>query len=188
MKVFTTSKDNQDSLKIALVQGDSGLVQDSDPIGEFVFRGIHPAPKGQARVEAIFIINEEGILSVTARDPDTGAEQKSVLAVSSTMQRTYHQDLIKPKKPVPKKEAQKIITHTVTKEKKLKAAQAPPKPAPAKPTPAKPTRPPTPPLPKKPARPGLMDRIKSWFKGSGKKAPAKKSPAKKGPGKKGSQV
>jgi molecular chaperone DnaK len=33
MKVFTTSKDNQDSLKIALVQGDSGLVQDSDPIG-----------------------------------------------------------------------------------------------------------------------------------------------------------
>jgi hypothetical protein len=127
-------------------------------------------------VEAVFIINEEGILSLTARDPDTGTEQKSVLAVSSTMQRTYHQDLIKPKKPAPEKEAQKVITHTVTKEKKLKAAQAPPKPAPAKPAPAKPTPPkpptpppPPPPRPAKPARPGLMDRIKSWFKGPGKK-------------------
>ena len=127
MKVFTTSKDNQDSLKIKLVQGDSGKVDDSEMIGEFVFRGIHPAKKGKAKVEVIFKINNEGILSVTARDPDTGVEQSSVLKVSSTMQRTFKKDLIQHQKPVIKKQnTKKVVSASVTREKKLTSAAAKP--------------------------------------------------------------
>ncbi|HUT51951.1 MAG TPA: Hsp70 family protein, partial [bacterium] len=181
MKVFTTSKDNQDSLKVQLVQGDSEKVDECEPIGEFVFRGIHPAAKGKARVEMVFTINSEGLLSLSARDPDTGVEQSGVLTVSDTVQKTYHQDLIQPKKPVEKKEAQKVITRTVTQEKKLKAAEAPtPKPVPSSPsapnasarkgTPAPAQKaaapPPRPAKPAKPARPagkGLFARIRGWF-------------------------
>ncbi len=130
MKVFTTSRDNQDSLKIKVVQGDTDQVAKSEIIGDFVFRGIHPAAKGQAKVEVIFTINMEGILQVTARDPDTGVEQSGTLQVSSTMQKTFKKDLIQPKKPAPKKEVQKVIGSTVTREKKISAPTPPPKAAP----------------------------------------------------------
>ncbi|MFO8057316.1 MAG: Hsp70 family protein [bacterium] len=123
MKVFTTSRDNQESLKIKLMQGDSENAEDCEPIGEFVFRGIHPAPKGKARVEALFQMNNEGILSVTARDPDTGVEQSGELKVASTLQKTYRKDLIQPKKPAAQKEAQKTVTRTVTRERTFKSTQ-----------------------------------------------------------------
>ena len=79
----------------------------------------------------MFTLTNEGILQVTARDPDTGVEQSSVLAVSSTLQKTFKEDLIQIKKPAPKKEAQKVITRTVTREVKFKAAEATPSPAPS---------------------------------------------------------
>jgi len=192
MKVFTTSKDNQDSLKIKMVQGDSENAKECEPIGEFVFRGIHPAPKGQAKVEVVFTIDAEGILSVAATDPDSGVEQSGVLLVTSTMQKTFKKDLIQPKKPMAEKKAQQVIGNTVTREKKYAGsaeqpkpeAKQPEKPAPAKkpeaqkpapqqkPAPPKPAGTPPPPKPKKPqkpAKPGLLDRIKGLFKRPGKK-------------------
>lgn len=182
-KVFTTSTDNQDSLRISLVQGDSENVSECERIGDFVFRGIHPAPKGKARVEVIFNLDSEGILAVDARDPDTGIEQSGMLKVSSTLQKTFKQDLIAPKKPVPKKEAQQVIGQTVTREKKLQAATAPPKPAapppqpqqkpPPKPAPRAPTPPrpaPRPARPAKPQQPGFIEKIKGLFSRFGKKS------------------
>jgi len=121
MKVFTTSKDNQDTLKIKVVQGDSEKADECEVIGDFVFRGIHPAPKGKARVEVIFNMNNEGILSVTAKDPDTGVEQSGMLLVTAAGEHHFHSDLIQHRQPVATKEAQKVITRTVTRETKLKA-------------------------------------------------------------------
>lgn len=163
MKVFTTSKDNQDSLKIKVVQGDSEKVDQCELIGDFVFRGIHAAPKGQAKVEVIFKINNEGILAVTGRDPDTGAEQSGVLKVSSGLDKGRHHELIQPKKPVPKKEVKKVITTSVTREKKLKAGIATPAPAQATPAPVNPTPPPPKPKPREPVEEGLFSRIKKWL-------------------------
>jgi len=128
-KVFTTSKDNQDSLKIKLVQGDSDKASECESIGEFTFRGIHPAPKGKAKVEVVFKIDAEGILHLTAKDPDTGTEQTGMLQMSGTIQKTFKKDLIKKKAPVAKKESKKVISTSVTREKKITA----PKPTDSKP-------------------------------------------------------
>ncbi len=126
MKAFTTSRDNQKSLKLKLLQGDSIEAKDNEIIGELVFSGIRPAPKGKAKVEVLFNISQEGILSLSARDSDTGLEQESQLKIENDRHKVRHPELITPKKPVEKKEAEKLITRTVTKEVKLKAATAPP--------------------------------------------------------------
>jgi len=187
MKVFTTSKDGQDSLKIRVVQGDSENAAECELIGDFVFRGIHPAPKGQAKVEAVFNIDSEGILSLAARDPDTGVEQTGVLHVSSSMQRTFKTDLIQPKKFEPKKQAPQVIGGAVTRERKLKTPPPEPEPektpAPAQKPAARPQQPAqkaaTPAAGKRPApgpaaarrgkkpvppKPSLMQRFLLWLK------------------------
>lgn len=125
LKVFTTSKDNQDSLKLTMIQGDPNNVEEWHPIGEFNFTGIRQAPKGQAKVEVKFYISPEGILSLTARDPDTGVEQKSTIKVESGLTKIRHKDLITLKKPLVEKPAEKLITRTVVKEVKLKSGQTP---------------------------------------------------------------
>jgi len=187
LKTFTTSKDNQDTLKIKVVQGDSEKVADCELIGDFIFRGIHPAPKGKARVEVIFSISNEGILSVTAHDPDTGVEQTGVLQVTSSTEHHFRQDLIQHRQPAILKETQKVITQAVVREKKLKTAEPAPAPGPAAPAPAskgssgpspagkadtgprtavKTTTPPKPVKPPKPPKPGLFVRLQRWLKKS----------------------
>jgi molecular chaperone DnaK len=187
LKTFTTSKDNQDTLKIKVIQGDSEKVADCELIGDFIFRGIHPAPKGKARVEVIFSISNEGILSVTAHDPDTGVEQTGVLQVTSSTEHHFRQDLIQHRQPAILKETQKVITQAVVREKKLKTAEPAPAPGPAAPAPAskgssgpspagkadtgprtavKTTTPPKPVKPPKPPKPGLFVRLQRWLKKS----------------------
>jgi molecular chaperone DnaK len=182
LKIFTTSKDNQDTLKIKLVQGDSEKVDECEAIGDFVFRGIHPAPKGMAKVEATFIINNEGILHITARDPDSGVEQTGTLQVSDCGARTFKHQI--EKKEPPKKEAQKVITSSVTREVKLNLPTPPPKPPDKKAAsksgpqtpitgPGAPAKPITAPRPEHPKpvyqpKPGLLDRIKAFFAGKKK--------------------
>ncbi len=167
-KVFTTFKDNQETLKIKLVQGDSSDASECESIGEFVFRGIHKAPKGQAKVEAIFKINSEGILSVSARDPDTGVEQTGTLHVASTIQKTFKEDLITKKEPAKKKEVKKVVSTTVTREKKLTATDPTPKSAKkATPPPPKTDLPPIPTVARD-DKPGLIARIKNLFSRSKK--------------------
>ena len=187
LKTFTTSKDNQDTLKIKVVQGDSEKVADCELIGDFIFRGIHPAPKGKARVEVIFSISNEGILSVTAHDPDTGVEQTGVLQVTSSTEHHFRQDLIQHRQPAILKETQKVITQAVVREKKLKTAEPAPAPGPAAPAPptkgssgpspagkadtgprtaVKTTTPPKPVKPPKPPKPGLFVRLQRWLKKS----------------------
>jgi molecular chaperone DnaK len=155
-KVFTTSKDNQASLKLTILQGDNPSAQENEIIGDFTFSGIHPAPQGQAKAEITFTLNHEGILTVSARDPDTGAARESVLQVQSGTAKPLHLDLITLKKPVEKRAGETVIAATATREKKLKAGTAPPTP-PQGAKPPDPTPPPTkpkdiskPPLPPKP--------------------------------------
>ena len=155
-KVFTTSKDNQASLKLTILQGDNPSAQENEIIGDLTFSGIHPAPQGQAKAEITFTLNHEGILTVSARDPNTGAARESVLQIQSGTAKPLHLDLIMLKKPVEKRAGETVIAATATREKKLKAGTAPPTP-PQDTKPPDPTPPPTkpkdickPPLPPKP--------------------------------------
>jgi len=179
MKAFTTSKDQQSSLKLTILQGDSPNAAENEIIGDFTFSGIHPAAKGQAKIEVVFNLNQEGILTLTARDPDTGNARESVLQVQSGTAKPLHLDLIALKKPVEKKTAETTAPPTVTREKKLKAATAspsnPPTPVPLAPDKTPPpartkeiSKPPTPPKPSLRPVPEsqvwrLFQRLKSLF-------------------------
>ena len=129
-KIFTTSKDNQDSLTLSILQGDSPNAIECIPIGEFQFSGLRQATKGQARLEVTFSISSEGILSLSAIDPDTGKQEKSIIQVSSSESKTFHPNLVELKKPPATGSAETVFTRTLVREKHLKAPETP---APKKP-------------------------------------------------------
>ena len=74
-EVFSTAQDSQDSVEIVVLQGERERAADNRVLGRFTLTGIRPAPRGEPQIEVTFDIDANGILNVTARDKDTGAEQ-----------------------------------------------------------------------------------------------------------------
>jgi len=79
---FTTVHDNQSAVKIVVLQGESQNAAENQLLGEFLLSGIRPAPKGVPDIEVTFAIDADGIVSVKARDADTGKEQSITVAMS----------------------------------------------------------------------------------------------------------
>ena len=82
-QVFSTAADNQPSVDIVVGQGERKLVADNKVLGNFRLDGIKPAPRGMPQVEVTFDIDRNGILNVSAKDKDTGKEQKISIEGSS---------------------------------------------------------------------------------------------------------
>jgi molecular chaperone DnaK len=82
-KTFTTSRDNQTAVKIIVMQGESEKAEQNDLLGEFILTGLRRAPKGQVEIEVTFAINADGIVSVSARDLETGQEQSIQVTATS---------------------------------------------------------------------------------------------------------
>ena len=72
---FTTAVEGQRNVLIHVVQGERELVKDCRSLARFDLKDIDPLPAGMARIEVRFLIDANGILSVTARDVRTGKEQ-----------------------------------------------------------------------------------------------------------------
>jgi molecular chaperone DnaK len=82
-EVFSTAEENQTSVDVHVLQGERELARDNRTLGHFKLEGIRPAPRGTPQIEVTFDIDANGILTVTARDKDTGKEQ-SIKITGST--------------------------------------------------------------------------------------------------------
>jgi Fe-S protein assembly chaperone HscA len=72
---FTTAVDGQKNVLIHVLQGERELVKDCRSLARFDLKDLQPVPAGFARIEVRFLIDANGILSVTARDQRSGKEQ-----------------------------------------------------------------------------------------------------------------
>ena len=72
---YTTSLDGQSKLKISVYQGERDLVQDNRKLAEFILSGIPAMPAGIPKIEIIFQLNADGILTVRAKELRSGTEQ-----------------------------------------------------------------------------------------------------------------
>jgi molecular chaperone DnaK len=82
-KIFTTVRDNQTAVKILVLQGESRRAEENDLLGEFILTGLRRASAGQVEVEVTFEINADGIVSVHAKDLETGKEQSITVTATS---------------------------------------------------------------------------------------------------------
>jgi molecular chaperone DnaK len=86
-KIFTTSRDNQTAVKILVMQGNAEKAEENEFLGEFILTGLRRADKGQVEIEVTFEINADGIVSVKAKDLETGKEQAIDVTATSGLTR-----------------------------------------------------------------------------------------------------
>ena len=75
-EIFTTAADNQDSVEVHVLQGESEMAAYNKTLGKFHLMGIPPAPRGIPQVEVAFDIDANGIIAVSAKDLGTGNLQQ----------------------------------------------------------------------------------------------------------------
>ena len=84
-QTFSTADDNQAAVTVHVVQGERKQASANKSLGQFNLEGIDPAPRGTPQIEVTFDLDADGILHVTAKDKNTGKEQKiTIKAVSYT--------------------------------------------------------------------------------------------------------
>ncbi|HYY17541.1 MAG TPA: molecular chaperone DnaK [Streptosporangiaceae bacterium] len=84
-EVFSTAEDNQSAVDIVVLQGERERAADNRVLGRFRLENIRPAPRGVPQIEVTFDIDANGILNVSARDKDTGAEQRITISETSNL-------------------------------------------------------------------------------------------------------
>ena len=75
-QVFSTADDNQSTVTISVYQGERTMARENKLLGQFDLTGIPPARRGTPQIEVTFDIDANGIVSVSAKDKNSGKEQK----------------------------------------------------------------------------------------------------------------
>ncbi|MBV7362945.1 molecular chaperone DnaK [Actinomycetaceae bacterium TAE3-ERU4] len=84
-ELFSTARDNQDSVLIQIYQGEREFARDNKGLGNFELNGIAPAPRGIPQIEVTFDIDANGIVHVSAKDKGTGKEQSMTITGGSKL-------------------------------------------------------------------------------------------------------
>ncbi|KDN10573.1 molecular chaperone DnaK [Gilliamella sp. Imp1-1] len=93
-QVFSTAEDNQSAVTIHVLQGERKRAGDNKSLGQFNLDGIQPAPRGMPQIEVTFDIDADGILHVSAKDKNTGREQKITIKASSGLSEEEIQKMV----------------------------------------------------------------------------------------------
>src|SRR5947208_3443755 len=94
-ETFTTAEDNQPSVEIHVLQGESEMVAFNKTLGKFQLVGIPPAPRGMPQIEVSFDIDANGIINVSARDLGTGNQQQIRIEGGSGLKEDEVQQMIR---------------------------------------------------------------------------------------------
>jgi molecular chaperone DnaK len=94
-ETFSTAEDNQTAVDIKVLQGEREMARENRTLGTFRLAGIRPAPRGGPQVEVSFDIDSNGILTATAKDKDTGKEQKITISGSTQLSKEEIDRMVK---------------------------------------------------------------------------------------------
>ena len=94
-ETFTTAEDNQPSVEIHVLQGESEMVAFNKTLGKFQLVGIPPAPRGMPQIEVSFDIDANGIINVSAKDLGTGNQQQIRIEGGSGLKEDEVQQMIR---------------------------------------------------------------------------------------------
>lgn len=86
-EVFSTAQDSQTSVDINVLQGERPFAKDNKSLGIFKLTEIPKAPKGIPQINVTFQLDVDGLLSVTAREEQSGREQSIKIEGASTLAR-----------------------------------------------------------------------------------------------------
>ncbi len=84
-ETFSTAEDNQPAVEVVVLQGERERAADNRVLGRFRLENIRPAPRQTPQIEVTFDIDANGILNVSAKDKDTGGEQRITISESSNL-------------------------------------------------------------------------------------------------------
>jgi molecular chaperone DnaK len=94
-EVFTTAEDNQPSVEVHVLQGESEMATYNKTLGKFQLVGIPPAPRGLPQIEVTFDIDANGIINVSAKDMGTGNVQQIQIQGGSGLSEDEVQEMIR---------------------------------------------------------------------------------------------
>ena len=94
-EIFSTAEDNQPSVEIHVLQGESEMAAYNKTLGKFQLVGIPPAPRGMPQIEVTFDIDANGIIHVSAKDHGTGNEQQIKIEGGSGLKPEEVEQMIK---------------------------------------------------------------------------------------------
>jgi molecular chaperone DnaK len=94
-QVFSTAEDNQSAVTIRVFQGEREMAADNKLLGQFDLMGIPPAPRGMPQIDVTFDIDANGIVNVSAKDKDTGKEQRIQIQASGGLSESDIERMVK---------------------------------------------------------------------------------------------
>src|SRR5947209_8455183 len=94
-ETFSTAEDNQTAVDVVVLQGERELASDNRQLARFRLEGIPQAPRGVPQIEVTFDVDANGILNVSARDKETGKEQRVTISESTNLEQQDIEQMIK---------------------------------------------------------------------------------------------
>jgi len=94
-EIFTTSIDNQTFVPVHVLQGEREMATDNQTLAKFELTGIPPAPRGVPQILVTFSLDQNGIVSVRARDMGTGHEHKIRVTAASGLDDGQIQEMVR---------------------------------------------------------------------------------------------